>query len=256
MEASVIHARLGLLIRLVDTSTGAAVEEREIQFLADGERVRPAPRGNGCFVFINTERTDFRLTVQVVGFESYSTDVRFEELDDRIPTCDIFLIPSERNAKGESVIGIFGNLPLLEALEAVDVNRPLCRFSDFTEKTRKMTVIKQAGRVLDMDYGHYGLLAADGKSYEKIVVSGMDRNQALILKEPLAQPFTVNAPISRVVFGSVNDNGDYLLRVRDDSTNLRYLVRYIVSGEVRFQEVDFHDPATWKLALDRRTEDE
>jgi hypothetical protein len=200
-------------------------------------------------VFINIERQNFRLDVRVGGFEEAGAFVRYEELDDRIPTCDIFLIPSERHAIGETVIGIFGNLPCLEALEAVDVNRPLCRISDFVEKTMKMKVIRQAGRVLDVGYMHFGLLAADGKSYEKLTVSGTDeKDQALLVKEPLKQPFTVNAPILRVVFGSVDQEGNYYLRTRDDSSNLVFLVRYVVKGEERFQQVDFHDPETWRLS--------
>ncbi len=248
MNASVIRAQLGLLIRLMDTTTGAAVEERNVQFFSDGQRVHPAPRGNGCFVFINIERVNFRLSVRVSGFEKHDLDVRYEELDDRIPTCDIFLIPSEKNAKGEPVIGIFGNLPFLEAIEAVDLNRPLCRISDFAEKTKIMKVIRQAGRVLDVSYGHYGLLQADGKSYEKLTVTGTtDNSQGLYVTEPLKMPFTVNAPILRIVFGSVDQEGNYCLRTRDDSSTLVFLVRYIVKGEEHFQQVDFHDPATWSL---------
>lgn len=248
MGASVIRARLGLLIRLIDTTTGAAVEESNVQFFVNGQAARPAPRGNGSFVFINIERINVELRVSVYGYEDAVCQVRYEELDDRIPTCDIFLIPSEKNAKGETVIGIFGNLPLMEALEAADLNRPLCRISDFTEKDRKMGVIKQTGRTLDMDETHYALFKADMTSYEKITLSGMDdKTKRLILKEPLQEPYTVNAPIARIVFGQTDGSGNYLLRVRDDSDKLIYLVRYIVQGEVRFQQVDFHDPATWDL---------
>jgi hypothetical protein len=209
----------------------------------NGQSARPAPRGDGCFVFINIERTDFRLDAVVAGYEKYSVNVCFEELDDRIPTCDIFLIPSERNAKGGTVIGIFGNLPFLEAIEAVDLNRPVCRLSDYTEKKRKMSVIKQAGRILDMSYGHYGLLQADGKSYEKLYVSETDAVSSIILKETLKLPYTVNAPIARIVFGSVDAEGNYLLRVRDDSRDLQYLIRYVYKSEVYYQQVDLHDPA-------------
>ena len=247
MKASVIRARLGLLIRLIDTTTGAAVEENNVRFFVNGQSARPAPRGDGCFVFINIERVDFRLDVETFGYERAGIDVRYEELDDRIPTCDIFLIPSETHAKGETVIGIFGNLPFLEAIEAVDRSRPVCRISDFTEKTRKMKVIRQAGRTLDLDYGHYGLLQADGNSYEKIFVSETDAVQMIKLKDALQMPYTVNAPIARVVFGSVDAEGNYLLRIRNNSDRQDYLLRYVVKGEVCFQQTDFSDPENFKL---------
>ena len=247
MKASVIRAQLGLLIRLIDTTTGAAVEENNVRFFVNGQSARPAPRGDGCFVFINIERVDFCLDVETFGYERAGIDVRYEELDDRIPTCDIFLIPSEKHAKGETVIGIFGNLPFLEAIEAVDRNRPVCRISDFTVKTCKMKVIRQAGRTLDMDYGHYGLLQADGNSYEKILVSETDAVQMIKLKDALQMPYTVNAPIARIVFGSVDEKGNYLLRIRDDSDSHDYLLRYVVKGEVCYQQTDFRDPENFKL---------
>ncbi len=249
--ASVIRARLGLLIWLIDTTTGASVEENNVQFFADGKRIYPEPRGSGCFVLINTEPADFCLDVAAYGFERKSIDVRFEELDDRIPTCVVFLIPSEKNAKGGSVTSIFGNLPFLESLEAVDPSRPVCRLSDFTAKTRKMTVIKQSGKTLEMDYSQYGLLQADGKRYEKIIVSDTDTVSKLTLKEPLKWPYTVNASLCRVIFGSVTPDGDYLLRIRDDSSKLSLLVRYAVKGEIYFQQIDPNDPDNNKLDLSK-----
>ncbi len=249
--ASVIRARLGLLIWLVDTSTGAAVEENNVRFYANGAMIRPEPRGEGSFVLINTERTDFRLDVEVYGYEKESIDVRFEELDDRIPTCVVFLIPSEKNAKGVTVTSIFGNLPFLESLEAVDPSRVICRLSDFTVKTKKMTVIKQAGKTLDMAYGQYALLQADGKRYEKIVVSETDGESKLTLTDLLQMPYTVNAPIARVIFGRVDPDGNYLFRIRDDAGKLSLLVRYVVKGEVFFQQIDLRDPENNRLDLNK-----
>ena len=43
----------------------------------------------------------------------------------------------------------------------------------------------------------------------------------------------------RVVFGSVREDGEYMLKVRDSGQSLRYLVRYELEDEVRFSEVDF-----------------
>ncbi len=247
MEASVIRARLGLLIRLIDTTTGAAVEESDVRFFVNGQRARPASRGAGSFVFINTERENILLSVQAFGYEEAETYVDFEKLDDRIPVCDIFLIPSEKYAKGEPVIGIFGNLPFLEAVECVDLNRPVCRISDYSEKTRKMSVIRQPGRILDLSYGYYGLLQPDGKSYEKVIVSGTEKEQYAVLKEPLQQKAAVNSPLFRIIFGKADSRGNYILRVRDDSDRLEMLVCCRVKGEDRNQIVDFHDPAVLEL---------
>ena len=58
MDASVIHQKLDLLIRLIDTTTGAVVEEKNVRFFKDGEAVRPIRRGSGNYVFLNTGRKD------------------------------------------------------------------------------------------------------------------------------------------------------------------------------------------------------
>ena len=69
MEAFVIKARLDLLVSLVDTTTGATVNERNVSFLRDGQPVRPEYRGNGTYVFINTGREDFLMQIKVYGYE-------------------------------------------------------------------------------------------------------------------------------------------------------------------------------------------
>ena len=88
---------------------------------------------------------------------------------------------------------------------------------------------------------YYGLLKTDKESYEKIEVTETVAPQSVRLKDALQGEFASNSPIMRIVFGTVSENGDYLLRVRDDGTDIRYLVRYEVNDEVRFQTVDFRN---------------
>lgn len=105
--------------------------------------------------------------------------------------------------------------------------------------------------MLEMDYSQYGLLQADGKRYEKIIVSGSDTVSKLTLKEPLKWPYTVNASLCRVIFGSVTPDGDYLLRIRDDSSKQSLLVRYTVKGETYFQQIDLNDPENNSLDISK-----
>ena len=126
MAASVIRARLDLLINLFDTTTGATVDERSVSFMRDGVPVRPESRGAGIYVFINTGREDFLMRVRVKGFDEYETSVSYEGLDPSIPECNVFLIPSENTSKGEKLLGLSGNLPFLESLEAVNLSRIIC----------------------------------------------------------------------------------------------------------------------------------
>ena len=67
------------------------------------------------------------------------------------------------------------------------------------------------------------------------------------IDHPLKEPFSVNAPISRIIFGNVTAEGDYCIRVRDDRERLVHLVRYVVEDEARFRMVDFRRPESGLL---------
>ena len=242
MEAfAVIKAKLDLLVRLVDTTTGATVDERNVLFMRDESQVRPDDRGNGTYVFINTGREDFLMRIKVSGYEEYVTRVRYEELDPNIPECIAFLIPSEKAKRGEGFFSLSGNLPFLEALEAVNLSRIACTANEYNKKKLLLNVFSSAGAWVTLENRNYGLLQPDKQSYEKIEVLGNEGPQYIRLKSPLEKEFTSNLPIMRIIFGNVNENGDYLLRVRDDGGDQTYLIRFVVNGEVKFQVVDFYE---------------
>ena len=133
MEAFVIKARLDLLVSLVDTTTGATVNERNVSFLRDGQPVRPEYRGNGTYVFINTGREDFLMQIKVYGYEEYRMKVVYEDLDSSTPAMDIFLMPSENMFSGEGLLSLSGNLPFLKKIEAVNLLRPVCFSHEYDE---------------------------------------------------------------------------------------------------------------------------
>ena len=255
MEASTIHQRLDLVIQLVDTTTGVAVKERDVRFFIEGRQCWPIPRGGGNFVFINTGRRDNTLTLKVRGYEDAGIDVQYEKLDKAMPIKQVFLIPSEKLAKGERLCSLTGTLQGLEEIEAISLSQSDLCCSEFNEKKCMLKLFMAKGR-LNMEnvhYGlisanvHYGLISEDHTHYEHIEVVGEVPPNMVKLREPLKETFTVNSPIARVVFGNVSPDGSYLLRVRDDALVVEYIVRYRVNGEDRFQIVDFHQCAENEL---------
>ena len=241
MAASVIRAKLDLLIRLYDTTTGATVNERNVLFKRDGVPVRPESRGAGVFVFINTGREDFLMQIDVYGYERYEISVRYEELDERIPVCYVFLMPSENTLRGRNTLSFSGTLPFLKKIEAVNLNRSLCLTREMKAKENIISLFQPAGGAIQLDENFYGLLSADKQSYERIEVEKKVSPQSVKLKSPLTGAFAPNLSISRIVYGIVHDDGEYLLRVTDDGEDTKYLVRYEVGDEVRFQVVGFKD---------------
>ena len=241
MAASVLNSRLDLLIRLTDTTTGAIVDERNVLFLRNGLRVKPESRGTGIFIFINTGREDFLMHLEVYGYEPYEIEVHYSELDERLPVLNIFLMPSESMFKGEGLLSFSGTLPFLKKIEAVNLNKPVCICNEYDAKKNVIKVFRTGAGKVEMEDIYYGLLASDKESYEKIEVTENVTPQSVRLKETLKGEFTSNQPVMRVIFGSVTEKGDYLLRVRDDGENIRCLIRYEVKDEVRFQTVDFRN---------------
>ncbi|MCI9436364.1 MAG: hypothetical protein HFH85_04190 [Lachnospiraceae bacterium] len=240
MNASVIRFRLDLLVRLIDTTTGESVEERNVRFFRDAETVHPIPRGSGNYVFLNCGRTDSSLEVCVYGYEPFRMRVRYETLDEKMPVIEAFLIPSE-NAQGSSpVLGFTGNLPGIQSIQAVNVNKVCCCIGGFDERKR---IMKLFGiHRLGMDGIHYGLIHPDRQDFEPFAVQKEISGDAVKIDHPLKEPFSVNAPISRIIFGSVTQEGDYCIRVRDDREQLLHLIRYVVEDEVKFRMVDFRHP--------------
>ncbi len=241
MAASVIRAKLDLLVMLYDTTTGATVDERNVLFTRDGVPIRPESRGAGIYVFVNTGREDFLMRVEVYGYERYEVRVRYEELDDGLPTCNVFLMPSENTPRGRNTLSFSGTLPFLKKIEAVNLNKTLCLTTDMNKRTGDISLFQPSGGRMQLDESIYGLLSADKKSYERIEVEKMITPQSVRLKRPLEGAFAPNLPIARIVYGIVHDDGEYLLRVCDDGEDTRYLVRYEVGDEVRFQVVDLKD---------------
>ena len=147
MEASTIHHRLDLVLQLIDTTTGTPVEEQDVRFFTEGRQCWPIPRGGGNFVFINTGRSDSTLTLKVFGYEDAVVNVQYEKLDQVVPLLQVFLIPSEKLAKGERLCSLTGTLQGLEEIEAVSLAQSNICFSEFNERKCLMKLFLAKGRL-------------------------------------------------------------------------------------------------------------
>lgn len=241
MSASTIHYRLDLVVSLIDTTTGKPVEERDVRFEKDGQMVHPAPRGSGNYVFVNSGREDHDLRVNVYGYDEYLIPVRYENLDERMPREEVFLIPSENTTKGSPVITFSGKLSGLQSVQAVDLNSTGCCISGFDSRRRIMTLIKSYRS--DLEDVYYGLIDTKNRTFEPFVIEKKITEDSVKITRILERPFAVNSPITRIIYGVVGPDGRFCLRVRDDQTKRQFLVRYVVEGEERFAEVDFRDLA-------------
>lgn len=238
--ASIIQYKLDLAIDLIDTTTGNTVLQRDVTFLRNGVEVKPIARGGGKYVFINSGRENASFTVKVYGYEIAEFEVLYEELNEGLPMKQVFLIPLENTMQGEPVLTLSGNLPGLQKIEAVPYEQATRKLSSYDERKRIMTLFMQ-GANQTMDDAYYGLVHLDKMDYEPFEVLKNVKEQSYKIKAPLAEAFSTNSPIVRVIFGQVSSDGDYILRLRDSSSNLPVIIRYVVNGEQKFKVVDFHE---------------
>ena len=232
------------MVRLIDTTTGQAITERNVVFRRGKDKIIAQARGEGNYIFIDTGRDDYLMTLSVFGYEDKLIDVKYETLDERMPSIDAFLLPTESSY---DTITLSGKRTGLVAVEAVQIDKPVCSVSEFNKKDQKLSLFLP-NKLMNMEGANYGLLKGEEK-YEKIYVEKQFSPTLVKLKDPLEEEFTVNSPICRVVFGEVDSKGNFRLRVRDSGGDLRYLVRYVIKDKVKFKLIDFKNDDLSEIKL-------
>ncbi len=229
-----IRRRLDLLIRLIDTTTGLAVSSQSVVFKKDGKVLPVRQKGEGNYIFIDIGRENSFMELSAYGYDPQVITLDYETLDPNLPSIDVFLIPSENTPQVRSLTG---KVRGLTSVEAVQLGKPVCSISEFEPKDNRMTLFLPNKR-MNMEDGHYGLLHEE-KGYEHFVVKEQRSPVSVILTEPLAEEFAVNSPIAQVVFGHVDEKGNYTLRVLDSAEHPKYLVRFTTADGDRYKVYDF-----------------
>ncbi len=245
--SATISYRLDLAVFLIDTTTGFHVSDPDVEFTFDRENVpKPIRRSDGMYILINHDRADMLMTVKARGYERMTVPIRYEELDERVPMKEVFLIPSENATNAGDYATIRGVLPNLTEVSFIQKGTVLAHIDAYDKRKKIMTVFEKGYR-LSMEGSPYALVNTREMKYEWLDIVSQPQTNQVVLKEPIDENFMRNAPICRIMFGYVEPNGSYLIRVRDDRSDLRGLIRFKVDGEIRFKEVDFHDSSTWGI---------
>jgi hypothetical protein len=240
---TVITARLTLAVRLVDTTTGKELSENDIRFFIGDDLVHPMKKGSGTYVFVNMGREDFLMRVYAFGYDDYETDVKLETLDPRLPMLDIFLMPLEKNRIGGSVLQISGTLSKLEYIEAIRLDHPIGAFQSVSTRKNvtRMTVLPMTtGGGVALDTINYAILSKDQQRYEVFTVMEQDASNSVILKSQLKFEHELNDRIFRIVYGRAGPKGKFVLKVRDESSSLPYLLHFKAGDTEYIRPIDFH----------------
>jgi hypothetical protein len=194
------------------------------------------------------------MQIKVYGYEPFEAMVDYEKLDERLPTLDATLIPSESMRPGQEFLAISGQIAGLSSIEAVQIARPLSGLREFDPKRCVMTIY-MPNRRMYMVHTHYGLVNTAEQTFEPFDIVEELPDKRVRIGAPLQGTYPQNAPICRLIYGQVLRDGSYLLRIRVTGKNEKHLIRFVLNGRVGYHLVDFKDPSTWDILEGFQTEE-
>lgn len=232
-NATFTHS-LSLVLRLLDTTTGLPVSFSDITL--EGSRERPREADIGTLLFIDLPHEDFSLRLHSRRFEDCEIAVRFGELDEKLPLLDVPLVPRAGLYGGEPLLTLEGVCPGITELCAARPGDTSCLFREFEERKRLLTVFNP--HLLSLDRPRYALIDVENARCETVRILRRVDDSTLKLDRPLMGSYGNYSPLTAVVEGLVRPDGSYIIRFRDDGSDAKWLLRYVVNGEERFKTAD------------------
>ncbi len=253
---SIVSYRLDLVVRLVDTTVGCPVTQRQVSFWQNGQEIVFLPREAGTYVLVNAGRKDGKLAISVRGYLQTAVDICYGKLAERYPEVYVELIPERPKYGNCDFADISGNLPGISSVAAVCLTNPSARALSYNAKKQRIRLLQAK----ELDEKAYALIHAQAETFEEFRVASAGKKLLLRLEHPLETELKPEEAIARIVRGRTEENGDYLLRLRRDGQGMRYLVRYEVKGKVTFEKItaaaaDSRERgAAYEKALERSSE--
>lgn len=233
-DASISHS-LSLALRLLDTTTGLPVAGSEVTVSDCGQRPREADLGT--LLFIDYPREDFSLTLRSRRYEDCSVDVRFSELDEKLPVLDIPLVPRDGFYGGEPLLTIEGVCPGTTEFSAVRMDDTACLYREFDAKKRLLTVFNP--HLLELARPRYALVDTESVRFEYVRILRRMSDTTLKLEAAPTGSYGNYSPLTPVVEGLVRPDGGYVLRVRDSGGDAKWLLRRVDGEGEHFEMANF-----------------
>lgn len=243
--AVIIRHRAGLVVRLVNTATGQEIRQSGIRFTRNGETVFPMQRPDGKLVFLNFPSDACTFGVHAAQFVPQQVELTAELLAGQLPLKEIHLVPDRTYAARWPCDTVEGVWPGIEQIDAVRMTDNACLMQAYDERRRILTLFNPHHLSLDRTY--YAVVDPDACRYEPIEIIEQCSDQKFRVAAPLQRPFGNYFPVARRIQGAVLPQDRYELRVPDDSSNRRWLVRWRSGGQDYYQMVDFAQPETVTL---------
>lgn len=238
-----IEHKLDLVVRLTDTTTGDPPDMGAARFLVNGSAILLIWKEAGIYILLNRGRTNMLLDVQIQGFLPVSAWIDYNVLDPAYPQVEIALIPERKPYGYTDLITLEGCMPGIEHLDAAPLHESCALVLRYQEERQTLHFFSSKR----LEECSYALLHEEKAEFEEIRIDRRIDALAVRLKRPLSAPCGPQEKVTRIIRGTTDAGGQYLLRVRQSEEQAQYLVRYTVNGETRFRKVDLRHPEDGRL---------
>jgi hypothetical protein len=239
MPSVFIH-KLALALQFSDATDGRGIEN-DIRISVNGKPRRPMPKPGGYFIFMGDDLPEesFDMDIAASGYVPTKKRILLEAPGIGPPLLRVEMIPEDRSLRGERLCTLSGTRKALSAIDAVKLGSNACIAGTFDARKRTLHVYNPYK--LEFNRPRYALVDSEGLHYEIFTIESRVSDEAFIIDHPFVSDVSADLAVAPVVAGDVNAKGEYLLRVRDDATDNRFIVRFAEESGERFEIVDFND---------------
>lgn len=231
MAEAIIQYKLDLIARLVDTTTGKKVEQKQVIFKADNQILVFQKREEGVYVLLNHGRENMTLEIIAEGYLPLQKKIYYEKLSTKFPEVEVPLIPEIGRNRLIDYLTMEGNRPGITSIAAVSLKKPHGVVTSYNPRRQSIKLYYAKA----FEEQTYALIHEETKEFEEFQIGKRLDKLELKLVSPLNTDCRPEEKINRIVHGKVDSDGHYILRVPDESGGVDYLVRYEVDGQVSFE---------------------
>lgn len=233
MADAEIHYKLDLVVRLVDTTTGNPVGQRQVIFQSGGQPLPFLMRDEGLYVLLDHGREDMELSVRAAGFLPARVEVCYARLPDSFPEVEAALIPESSRSGLIEMLTLQGQYPGLETIAAVSLKEMYGAVGSYQEKKQLLKLYHSK----PLREAAYAVLHEKQQEFEEFRIRKRLDKLSVKLEEPLATACRPEDKVVRIIRGAVDEKGNYLLRIQTDGSRTEYLIRCVVKGKTVFQKI-------------------
>ena len=231
MADAEIHYKLDLIVRLVDTTTGKKVGQKQIIFKSENQMLVFQRRDEGVYVLLNHGREDMTLEICAEGYLPMRKKICYEELSPKFPEVEVPLIPEAGRNRFVDYLTLEGNRPGITSVAAVSLKKPHGVVISYNARRQSLKLYYAKA----FEEQTYAVIHEEAQEFEEFQIGKRLDKLELKLVSPLNADCRPEEKINRIVHGKVDPDGHYILRVLDEGCGTDYLVRYEVNGQVSFK---------------------